>query len=387
MDIHYIRFLKLNEIDKFLKFKNLQFLQNPSEFKNLKINHPKYVVVYSKHNSNQPQLIENYITAINKDGYIELNIHKKIYLEKMLYSILNKIVNDFPIDYVIKCNINITSNEFSEIIDIISKYSFDSPGINQNAKIVVLSKTNIPPCKNHSNYIIIKKTIYMIENFIRNIEKSNYCGVKIILSKNCIDVLKSLSHKSFYQKEKEQVQYEFTGHLDIESVKNENNNLLITLNINENNITSGGEDNVDGVDKPFTFHTHPKKTYDIQKVIYAWPSIEDLETVYNLITKSSGVMHLIAALEGVYIISIDKEWKNIDKTNDGDLFYHYQIPYPEKNEKTPLTPDEYIYKLNKNKNLPLEVQYFSWNNLENLINIYVEKTIENNLIYCKLDLS
>lgn len=373
--MNYLKTLKSEQIKNFLKFHNLNFYN------------PKYILVYSKYENIDPRTIENYIIIINNKNILELHIHKKLYLEKMLYLILNQLVNDFPLDYIIKCNIKINSDDFAEIIEIIDKFNFNDPGINVKDKIVVLSKSNIPPFKIHNNQLV-KKVLYMIENFLQSTEKHN-CDIKIQLTEDAINVLKSLSHKSFYNnKTNDKIQKEFSGILNVSEIKNINNNLVITLNI-DGNIASGQEDGVSGIDKPFTFHTHPKKTYDIQNVVYAWPSIEDLETTFNLISNSDGIMHLISTLEGIYIISIDKNWSNnndkvkIDKSN---IFYHYEIPYPQKHERKPLTPEEYVYKLNKNKNLPLEIQYFNWNNLKNPINIYTEKKINDDVIYCKLKL-
>jgi hypothetical protein len=347
-----------------------------------------FVMVYGNFlNSFNLKLIENYIVCCKeekeKNKYIY--VKNKKYLDKLLLETLIRIVDIFPIDCNIYCKISVESPDFAEIINIFSKYNFDNPGINN--KYLILSKQNNPPKKNHYNSFIRKKIVYMIENFLSNHHKNNSCGINISFTEDCINVLRSLSEKSFYIKDGKEVQKEFSGEFNVINSENLNGTLKITLDVNDKGIMSGSEDGVSGLDKPFTFHTHPKKTYDIQKVVYAWPSIEDLETVFNLITNSNGIMHAIAALEGLYVLSIEKDWINKEeKSKIKDIFYHYEIPYPEKDEKKPLTPEEYIYKLNKSKNLPIKVQYFRWNDNVDNINIYVPKEVKDNTIYCKLNI-
>jgi hypothetical protein len=142
------------------------------------------------------------------------------------------------------------------------------------------------------------------------------------------------------------------------------------------------------VDKCFTYHTHPQDEYRRINVTAAWPSDDDISTVFDIITESSGVLHVLAGLEGLYFMSISPTWANrLDeiKKNKSKLSKIYQIPYPVKNTKEEIvTPHEYITEVNK-RNAPFEIQFRLWTDVSPVV-ISTSRFIEDSVMYCKCEL-
>lgn len=360
-------------IESFKKTKNL-----PYTVKDL-------ILIGNFKNGYNQKLLKNYI-AISTDGNtVQLFINRSDCVDRILESALNTLIEEYPYDTDIKAIIDLSKKDFNKTVHTLCKFGFSSPGINKSEKLLILSRKNIPGKKSKNFQQNIKKVVYMLENFVHNNTK-NSCELTVKLSRDAIDTLHSLVNQSFFMKNDDQIQREFSGVFQISNVNNTDGKLEVLLEIDTEKISSGAEDEVDGFEYPFTFHTHPRNTYDIQEVKYAWPSIDDIKTVMHIIFKSNGLVHVLASKEGLYIISVGERWiDRIKNLPDNSNLSHYKIPYPMKDEGEPLTPEEYVYKINQNQDLPLEIQYFSWSDAHEDIEIYIRGMEQDGVSYCKLD--
>ena len=53
------------------------------------------------------------------------------------------------------------------------------------------------------------------------------------------------------------------------------------------------------------FHTHPRSAYIGEDAVYGWPSGEDMHQIINF-AKDGTLIHIVFALEGAYIIKVNK---------------------------------------------------------------------------------
>jgi hypothetical protein len=209
------------------------------------------------------------------------------------------------------------------------------------------------------------------------------CGMAVKLSNNTVKTL----HKMVHGTNADSSQPEFSGQFNVSEIKILQGKSLYKLEIDGSHST-GDKNSVNGVDKCFTYHTHPQDEYRRINVTAAWPSDDDISTVFDIITESSGVLHVLAGLEGLYFMSISPTWANrLDeiKKNKSKLSKIYQIPYPVKNTKEEIvTPHEYITEVNK-RNAPFEIQFRLWTDVSPVV-ISTSRYIEDSVMYCKCEL-
>jgi len=164
---------------------------------------------------------------------------------------------------------------------------------------------------------------------------------------------------------------ELSGSLVISKVISKDNNIIFELSSNPNSVMTGADEEVDAVWSRYNFHTHPKKAYENHGVKNGWPSSQDYVGFLDL--KNHTIFHTVITLEGLYIISLHKEWtKNIHDINRKYILNHYDIDHLDN-----ISPLEYVKKINskkyKGKHL-FDVKYMKWDNATNMFPVFFEKT-------------
>jgi hypothetical protein len=218
------------------------------------------------------------------------------------------------------------------------------------------------------------------------------CIMHIRISKSCIEQLYKLV---YINSDNNKPQKEFAGNLNLQSLSAKNKIIWkIGLNKELKDLDTGKEDNVEGPNEPFTFHTHPYKTYKDFKVKYAWPSKTDYESIWTLIVELDGLCHFVATVEGIYCVSINEKWSSridvLKKTSEKqkkEILKHYQEEYVQIDSTDKYTPNDYIYNVNKRVktlDLPFIIQFYGWKNSEKEYKIHVPViNNNNNEISCK----
>lgn len=142
---------------------------------------------------------------------------------------------------------------------------------------------------------------------------------------------------------------------------------------NKEKIISGKNNETDVPDGIAGYHTHPAKEYDTQKVKYAWPSGDDYIAILDRMISDGTIIHIVASVEGLYIISFSElgvmAYKdNIFKNDKGDKkkIEHsrkYKLRLPNISEKNSMDPKSYIEMINNidDKYRVFNVQFITWN--------------------------
>ncbi len=102
------------------------------------------------------------------------------------------------------------------------------------------------------------------------------------------------------------------------------------------------------------FHTHPLNCYIDAETIWGWPSGEDLGQCFNF-AKDNNLTHIIFAVEGTYIIDINKKILNY-LLNNKKLF---NIVKKNIEEIFKLTHKHRMFYNGKNTVVTLEVEFFN----------------------------
>ena len=100
------------------------------------------------------------------------------------------------------------------------------------------------------------------------------------------------------------------------------------------------------------FHTHPLSCYIDAKTIWGWPSGEDLAQCLNF-AKDNNLTHIIFAIEGTYVIDVNKVFLHYLQTNK-KLF---TLIRNNIQEIFKLTHKHRMYFNDSNKNVSLEHEF------------------------------
>lgn len=114
----------------------------------------------------------------------------------------------------------------------------------------------------------------------------------------------------------------------------------------------------------YNFHTHPFSAYINNDAKYAWPSCSDYKAFILSFYKYQTFFHILASLEGIYIISINESWINSKILLNNDTIKYIEGNYDLIKERNIYTPLEYIKLVNnysyKGKNAIFQVFYLSY---------------------------
>lgn len=164
---------------------------------------------------------------------------------------------------------------------------------------------------------------------------------------------------------------EFGGVLEFIKDNDKKSYYFIRIDSKEK-IISGKNDETDVPDGIAGYHTHPAKEYEVQKVKYAWPSGDDYIAILDRMINDNTIIHIVASIEGLYIISFsdlgimaykDNIFKN-DKDDKKKLEHtiKYKLKLPNISEKNSINPYSYIEKVNNidAKYKIFNVQFITW---------------------------
>lgn len=153
--------------------------------------------------------------------------------------------------------------------------------------------------------------VYNIVEDWSNIKESN-CETVYCISEDSIRELRKLCFikPTPNNKDSGMTQKEHAGALYV-SGKNGDVNVL---DINPDKWIEGEEQGVPIVEALYNFHSHPKEAYITNKVNKAWPSAQDYIGFLLAVLEDNTILHIVVAIEGIYIISLSKYYAgNKDK--------------------------------------------------------------------------
>lgn len=186
----------------------------------------------------------------------------------------------------------------SEYDDELIKSGFSNPFICFKNKICITKPNTIatPIDKN-----IVTRDLHYIES--QRVE--NTCSIVVEIDKETADFLKFTTRSSVVADDTGRYQREVFGRLLAVSNKMENGVVVYTLKLDRSSLVHGSAENISGITPYlYTFHSHPYEAYKRHKTTLGFPSASDYSAMYSLY-KYKAILHFVAALEGLYVISIN----------------------------------------------------------------------------------
>tara|TARA_Y100000591_G_C21837233_1_gene703286 strand:+ start:538 stop:1629 length:1092 start_codon:yes stop_codon:yes gene_type:complete len=259
---------------------------------NLNVNLDKHVYNKYKKNIKCFQDKTQYICGFSYEQIFEI-IHLKIFNNSLLELInqkYNYIIVNIPIvtkKKIIKQINQLRKYKIGQLEYIkITPYFFFNSIQNVNNMMQLKFQTNI---KKTFNYNKLKKEVD-----IYFLQEKKVCQIKCMFDKKTIKKL-----TTFLNNKKE------TG--GIFYVKNVNHDFIGNVySIHFHEKVSSELESVDIIDTSYNFHTHPKEAYINHNCELGWPSTDDLLTFLHSFIHYNTCFHVISTLEGLYILSIDK---------------------------------------------------------------------------------
>ena len=139
-------------------------------------------------------------------------------------------------------------------------------------------------------------------------------------------------------------------------------NLTHILEVNKDTIIIGEEEGVNVVKSLYNFHSHPREAYEKNNVKLAWPSAQDYVGFLLSSIEDDAICHMVIAIEGIYIISLNNHWiskrEKLDKDAGNFILKAYGFCY-----KPGQTSEWYIKETNKinYKGFPIfDIHFLSW---------------------------
>jgi hypothetical protein len=269
----------------------------------------------------------------------------------------------------------ISEKNFSACVEYLSKNGFTNPYITTTTplkKSIQPSLALVRDGKGDKPDFVVKKALYVLEEYKK---AGNACKIHARFSKNAVTFLKSASTKKGMVTENGKTsQREITGELYPKDIEYKEGMFIHVIDVNKDSVESGEEEAVSVAPTRYNFHSHPEEAYIRHSVTKAWPSVTDYLGYRKLGTQT--IFHVVATIEGVYIISFGAHWcKNIKSVPESFVDKNYDI-----NHKEPHTPEEYVKIVNKilYKGYPVyNVQYIGWKNIGNVFDVVYSKTGES----------
>lgn len=310
-----------------------------------------------------------FISKVQKHYFIYFDAkNNTINLSPIIYEnfsdILSALFSGFSKDKIIIVSIPLSTDKFKILLSQFSKHDFSHPYITD--KNLFLSRVNTPVSK------IEQKSILLQVKDVLEQSRRATCSINAQLTSRAIGFLKKASKIGItVNGDGKKSQKELSGELHVEKIVKRGDKIVYLIDIDEKNVGSGSEEEVNVSPTRYNFHSHPQEAYVRHSVDKAWPSLTDYLGYLKL--GNNTIFHCVATLEGVYIMSFGSYWvKNLENVSTSFVEKNYDIDHKEK-----YTPEQYADKMNsqKYKGYPIfNVQYISWNNIHKVFSVNYAKT-------------
>ena len=190
---------------------------------------------------------------------------------------------------------------------------------------ISLCMTYDKPQNNEEKQNNYKYALELIKQYKNN--KVDYCTAKALVDIKLARKLKKLVFDKEYKKK------EKAGELFLDGFVRNSNELIFRIGLNEKDIKKGNHNEANIVFSMYNFHTHPEDAYVSINCDLGWPSLDDYKTFLYGIKNFGTIFHLVVTMEGIYILTIDKDsankilkWKDsfIEKKVEPwiDMYFH-----------------------------------------------------------------
>jgi len=317
----------------------------------------------------------DFVDSIQESTFIIINkdISEIVYPKADFITLIIKTIeNNFP--NILKICVSIPIKN-TEIIEKYAKNSFGNPYICKKSITKKEHKTKTICLVRDKN---VNKNYTSDINYVLKQNKNvDYCMLSAKLSEKTIKYMKNLCNIGFTQNKDGKIsQKEIAGGMYAKKI---DDNLVHTIEIDNSSVIHGEEFGVDIVVGLYNFHSHPRNAYKEYNVKLGWPSAQDYIGFLIASLEDDTIFHMVATLEGIYIISLSKEWsikkQELNKKVVKIIENNYNFCYKDGD-----TIEWYLNKINNviyKQNPLFSVQYLSWKNSSNIFKLPYPKTGDN----------
>ena len=340
---------------------------------------------------------DNFIEGIYGFGYLIYNKRKKLceivsMNRKILPLIIDSGLSSLPHDVVLWVS---TSPGNTELIKHFIQNGFADPYISTKSPLgYKFNKCKL--CMFRKNELENKEAANEVKFVLKQYnENLDYCVLKFMLEKSTLNYFSKLSNMgSTWNGDKNISQKEVSGILDVSNISDD---LVFTLKIEKNSILHGKEENVYICGGIYNFHSHPAEAYVNNNVKLGWPSAQDYVGFLMAHNKYGTLVHFVVTLEGLYIISLSKEWIETKRKITKKMFEFVRTNYnfdsrndlgedlvdqdnPNENRKI----ISYVKIINNIKYKGARLiclQFFNWHDTNRIFSVSVPKKCSNYFVF------
>lgn len=165
-------------------------------------------------------------------------------------------------------------------------------------------------------------------------------------------------------KNKTITQKEVSGGLSIESTETRNAVIFFLLGLDRKLTVYNQEEEASISPSFYNFHTHPQQAYLNHNVKLGWPSADDYSAFLSSIAENNTIFHLLAAVEGFYILSLSPYWAiNLEGLDVSPKWITQNLHWREKEGASDWKVKDYLARVNEMdyKEHPIfQVQFSTW---------------------------
>lgn len=210
-------------------------------------------------------------------------------------------------------------------------------------------------------------------SYLKKMYEKEYCTISLKLEDDSIQYLQYVTKAGVTANKKGDgmSQKEVFGKFKIIKSEIHKGNITHTLQLDKSSIVYGEEDEITTTGSLYNFHSHPHNAYVMYGAKYGVPSLADYIAVYTLCKVQNTIVHFVASLEGLYVISINPKSKVCKlPVKEGLKFVKKNFRYNEGHNIEDL--DHYMKYINSKGVFKLSL--IPWNKLgEKLISIEFNK--------------
>jgi len=149
---------------------------------------------------------------------------------------------------------------------------------------------------------------------------SKYCEISLKINPRALTKLQTIITEN-----KDETK-EIFGSFKIVDNKKVGGYIIHTIDIIDSSLKSGSTDDVSATPTIYNFHTHPISAYKMYNVKYGPPSVQDYKSIYLLCRDYNCIVHLVASLEGIYIVyllpEVNETKKNVVRIIEKNFKYN-----------------------------------------------------------------
>jgi hypothetical protein len=311
---------------------------------------------------------QSFVSSVSGYTYVSYDPDKKVceILRRRMMSIRQislETMGIFPGDSLLWAAVPTEDPEFMDRSQELVFSGFGNPHMsNRSPSGVLFQNDALCMVKHNDNHTRRATTIEEVKYTVLEWQrKFDTCQVQARLTLDAVRYLRDLQHAGMSLNANGTItQKELAGNLKCESV---DKGLVHYLGVDYSSIITGDEMGVPIAPGLYNFHSHPKAAYEIARVQFGWPSGQDYIGFLIAYLEDDTILHIVATIEGIYILSIGEYWIENKATLPRDLATFILENY-DFCGVTGKTPHQYAQDVNavRYKDYPLFiVQYFPWN--------------------------